>query len=334
MGIAVLIVMHAIQIDRNGGPEVLTFVDVPAPAPGPGEVVVRQAAAGVNFVDVYVRTGLYPSKLPLILGREGAGVIDAVGEGVTGLSAGQRVAYTQPTSGGYAEANAVDQRYIVPVPDDVDDRTACALMLQGFTAHYLATDTFTLRPGHVALVHAAAGGVGLLLVQIAKARGARVIATVGTDAKAALAREAGADDVIVYAKDDFAEATRGLVGPHGVDVAYDSVGKDTWERSMSVLKPRGLLVVFGNASGPVPAIEPAKLMTGGSLYLTRPTLGDYTRTREEVLGRARDLFAMIERGTLKARVGATYALADAARAHRDLESRGTTGKLLLLTGTG
>ena len=322
--------MHAIQIDRVGGPEVLTFVDAPVPSPGPSEVVVRQTAAGVNFVDVYVRTGLYPSKLPLILGREGAGVVESVGTDVRGISVGQRVAYTQPTSGGYAEANAVDQKYIVPVPGDVDDRTACALMLQGFTAHYLATDTFPLHAGQVALVHAAAGGVGSLLVQIAKARGARVIATVGTEAKAVLARANGADDVIVYAERDFAEATRALVGPHGVDVAYDSVGKDTWERSLSLLKPRGLLVVFGNASGPVPAIEPSKLMLGGSLYLTRPTLTDYTRTREEVLGRARDLFAMVEAGTLKASIGATYPLADAAQAQRDLESRSTTGKLLLI----
>jgi NADPH2:quinone reductase len=322
--------MHAIQIDRVGGPEVLTFVDAPVPSPGPSEVVVRQTAAGVNFVDVYVRTGLYPSKLPLILGREGAGVVESVGTDVRGISVGQRVAYTQPTSGGYAEANAVDQKYIVPVPGDVDDRTACALMLQGFTAHYLATDTFPLHAGQVALVHAAAGGVGSLLVQIAKARGARVIATVGTEAKAVLARANGADDVIVYAEQDFAEATRALVGPHGVDVAYDSVGKDTWERSLSLLKPRGLLVVFGNASGPVPAIEPSKLMLGGSLYLTRPTLADYTRTHEEVLGRARDLFSMVEAGTLKASVGATYPLADAAQAQRDLESRSTTGKLLLI----
>jgi NADPH2:quinone reductase len=322
--------MHAIQIDRTGGPEILTFVDVPVPSPGPSEVLVRQTSAGVNFVDVYVRTGLYPSKLPLILGREGAGVVESVGDSVTGISVGQRVAYTQPTSGGYAEANVVDQRYIVPVPGDVDDRTACALMLQGFTAHYLATDTFALHEGHVALVHAAAGGVGSLLVQIAKARGARVIATVGTEAKAALARANGADDVIVYAKQDFAEATRELVGPHGVDVVYDSVGKDTWERSMSLLKARGLLVLFGNASGPVPAIEPAKLMLGGSLYLTRPTLGDYTRTREEVLARARDLFGMVEAGTLKASIGATYPLAEAAQAQRDLESRSTTGKLLLI----
>jgi NADPH2:quinone reductase len=322
--------MHAIQIDRVGGPEVLTFVDAPVPSPGAGEVLVRQTTAGVNFVDVYVRTGLYPSKLPIILGREGAGVVESVGDGVTGISVGQRVAYTQPTKGGYAEANVVDQRYIVPIPDDVDDRTACALMLQGFTAHYLATDTFALHAGQVALVHAAAGGVGSLLVQIAKVRGARVIATVGTETKAALARKHGADDVIVYAEQDFAEATRALVGAHGVDVVYDSVGKDTWERSLSLLKPRGLLVLFGNASGPVPAIEPAKLMLGGSLYLTRPTLGDYTRTREEVLGRARDLFSMIEAGTLKASIGATYPLADAAQAQRDLEARKTTGKLLLI----
>jgi len=322
--------MHAIRIDRIGGPDVLTFVDIAPPAAPPGGLLVRQSAAGINFIDVYLRTGAYPSPLPFVPGREGAGVVEALGEGVTGIAVGQRVAYTQPTSGGYAELNAVDLRFAVPVPDDIDDRTACALMLQGMTAHYLATDTFPLKPGQVALVHAAAGGVGLLLVQIAKSRGARVIATVGTDEKAALARAAGADDTIVYAEHDFAEVTRELVGPHGVDVAYDSVGKDTWERSLSVLKPRGLLVIFGGASGPVPPINVQALAAGGSLYLTRPTLVDFTRTRDEILGRARDLFAMVRDGKLNARIGAAYPLADAAQAHRDLEARATTGKLLLV----
>ena len=321
--------VNAIRIDRLGGPEVLQLADVPRPEPGPGQVLVRQTTAGVNYIDVYLRTGLYKYPLPFILGREGAGVVESVGAGVTGLQPGARVAYTQATAGGYAEANVVAESLAVPIPDGIDDRTACALMLQGLTAHYLATDTFPLKPGNVALVHAAAGGVGALLVQIAKARGARVIATVGTDAKAALAREAGADDVIVYAERDFAEATRALVGDHGVDVAYDSVGKDTWERSLSLLRPRGMLVVFGNASGPVPAIEPARLAAAGSVFLTRPTLGDYMRTREELLGRANELFALVRNGKLHARIGAEYPLADAAQAHRDLEARKTVGKLLL-----
>ena len=246
--------MKAIRIDRLGGPEVLAPADVPTPSPGAGEALVRQSAAGVNFIDVYLRTGLYKRDLPFIVGTEGAGVVEAVGEGVTELKVGDRVAYAQtPNLGGYAEANAVPVRQLVPVPDGVDDRTACAIMLQGMTAHYLATDTFPLRTGHVALVHAAAGGVGSILVQLAKARGATVIATVGTEEKAKLARGFGADHVINYADGDFAEATRAIVGDHAVDVAYDSVGKETWERSLSLLRPRGLLALFGNSSGPVPA---------------------------------------------------------------------------------
>ena len=322
--------MKAIRIDRNGGPEVLEYVDVPVPAPGPGQVLVRQTVAGINYIDVYVRTGLYKGPLPTIIGREGAGVVEAVGEGVSGVAKGTRVAYTQAGAGGYAEANVVEPRFLVEVPGDVDDRTACALMLQGFTAHYLTHDTFPLQPGNVALIHAAAGGVGQLLVQLAKVRGATVIATVGTAEKATIAKAAGADHVIVYADEDFAEATRRLVGDHAVDVAYDSVGKETWERSLSTLRPRGMLVVFGNASGPTPPVEPQLLAAAGSVYLTRPTLVDYTRTAEEVQQRARELFAYVEHGKLKASIGATYPLADAAQAHRDLEARKTTGKLLLL----
>jgi NADPH2:quinone reductase len=321
--------VNAIQIDRNGGPEVLQLVDVATPAPAAGQVLVRQSAAGINYVDVYQRTGLYKVPLPFILGREGAGVVEAIGDGVSGVRAGDRVAYTHLAGGGYAQANVVDERRLIPIPSDIDDATACALMLQGITAQYLATDTFALRPGHVALVHAAAGGVGALLVQIAKSRGARVIATVGTEAKAKLAREAGADDAIVYAQTDFAEATRALVGEHVVDVVYDSVGADTWERSLSLLRPRGMLVVYGNASGPVPPIDPARLMAAGSLYLTRPTAGDYMRTREELLGRTRELFSLVEAGKLHPRIGAKYPLANAAQAHRDLEARATTGKLIL-----
>jgi NADPH2:quinone reductase len=299
--------VKAIRIDRLGGPEVLAPADVPTPSPGAGEALVRQSAAGVNFIDVYLRTGLYKRDLPFIVGTEGAGVVEAVGE-----------------------ANAVPVRQLVLVPDGVDDRTACAIMLQGMTAHYLATDTFPLRAGHVALVHAAAGGVGSILVQLAKARGATVIATVGTEEKAKLARGFGADHVINYADGDFAEATRAIVGDHAVDVAYDSVGKETWERSLSLLRPRGLLALFGNSSGPVPGIEPARLASGGSLFLTRPTLGNYIATRAELLGRAHDLFEAVAGGKLHVRIGATYPLAEAAQAHRDLEARKTTGKLLLI----
>ena len=323
--------VKAIRVDRVGGPDVLQLADVPTPAPGPGEALVRQSAAGINYIDVYLRTGLYKRPLPFINGREGAGVVEAVGAGVTEFKAGDRVAYAAtPNLGGYAEANAVPVRELVPVPDGIDDRIACAAMLQGMTAHYLAADTFPLRAGHVALVHAAAGGVGTILVQLAKARGATVIATVGTEAKAQLAREAGADHVIIYAEHDFADATRAIVGDHGVDVAYDSVGKDTWERSLSLLKPRGMLVVYGNASGPVPPVEPQKLAAAGSVFFTRPTIVDYIRTREELLGRARDLFDLLLAGKLKIDVGATYPLADAAQAHTDLEARKTTGKLLLI----
>jgi NADPH2:quinone reductase len=323
--------MKAIRVDRTGGPEVLQLADVPMPVPGPGEALVRHAASGINYIDVYFRTGLYKRDLPFVDGREGAGVVEAVGPDVTDVKPGDRVAYAQtPKLGGYAEYNAVPVRELVPVPEGVDDRTACALMLQGMTAHYLAHDTFPLRSGHVALVHAAAGGVGSLLVQIAKARGATVIATVGTEEKAELARGYGADHVVVYAQQDFAEATRAIAGDHGVDVAYDSVGKDTWERSLSLLRPRGMLIVYGNASGPVPPVEPQKLASAGSIFFTRPTIVDYIRTREELLGRARDLFKAHRNGKLHAPIGATYPLAEAAQAHRDLEARKTTGKLLLI----
>jgi NADPH2:quinone reductase len=323
--------VNAIRIDRTGGPEVLQLADVAAPSPGPGEALVRHAACGVNFIDVYMRTGLYPRPLPFIDGAEAAGVVEAVGEGVTDVKPGDRVAYAQsPTLGGYAEKNAVPARLLVKVPDGIDDRHAAAVMLQGMTAHYLVNDTFPLRAGQVALVHAAAGGVGALLVQLAKAKGATVIATAGTEEKAQIARDAGADHVIVYAKTDFAEAARALVGEHAVDVAYDSVGKDTWERSLSLLRPRGMLVIYGNSSGPTPPVEPQKLAAAGSVYFTRPTLVNYISTREELEARSRDLFAAMQNGKLTVRIGATYPLANAAQAHRDLESRQTVGKLLLI----
>lgn len=323
--------MNAIRIDRNGGPEVLQLVDVPAPSPGPGDVLVRQAASGVNFIDTYLRTGLYKRDLPFIVGAEGAGVVEAVGDGVTDFKPGDRVAYAQsPNLGGYAQFNAVPARLLVAVPDGVDDRAAAAVMLQGMTAHYLANDTFPLQAGHVALVHAAAGGVGALLVQIAKAKGATVIATAGTPDKARLAREAGADHVIEYATTDFAEAARAIVGEHAIDVAYDAVGKDTWERSLSLLRPRGMLVIYGASSGAVPPIDPQKLAAAGSVFFTRPTLVNYISKREELVARTRDLFGAMQNGTLHVRIGATYPLADAAQAHRDLEARKTVGKLLLL----
>jgi len=322
--------MKAIRVDRTGGPEVLQLADVPAPSPGPGEALVRQTVSGINYIDVYFRTGLYKRDLPFINGREGAGVVEAVGAGVTEVKPGDRVAYAgTPNMGGYAELNAVPVRELVSIPDGVGDSDACAVMLQGMTAHYLASDTFPLRPGHVALVHAAAGGVGSTLVQLAKARGATVIATVGTEEKAQLARGYGADHVIVYANEDFADAARAIAGDHAIDVVYDSVGKDTWERSLSLLRPRGMLVVYGNSSGPVPPVEPQKLASAGSIFFTRPTLVDYIRTREELLGRARELFDAMRAGKLHVRIGATYPLADAAQAHRDLEARKTTGKLLL-----
>ncbi len=323
--------MKAIRVDRTGGPEVLQLVDVPEPVPGPGEALVRQSAIGINYIDVYVRTGLYKKPPPFTNGREGAGVVEAVGEGVTEVKPGDRVAYAAtPNLGGYAEKNVVPARELVPIPDGVDDADACAVMLQGMTAHYLAHDTFPLHAGHVALVHAAAGGVGSLLVQLAKARGATVVATVGTEDKAALARGYGADHVIVYAEEDFADATRALIGEHAVDVAYDSVGKETWERSLGLLRPRGMLVVYGNASGPTPPIEPQKLAAAGSVFFTRPTIVDYIRTRDELLRRAHDLFAALLAGKLRVRIGARYPLAEAAQAHRDLEARATTGKLILV----
>ncbi|MDB5029007.1 MAG: Alcohol dehydrogenase, zinc-binding domain protein, partial [Candidatus Eremiobacteraeota bacterium] len=269
--------------------------------------------------------------LPFIPGREGAGVVEAVGAGVTDVKPGDRVAYAQsPNLGGYAEANAVPVRELLPIPDGVDDHDACAVMLQGMTAHYLANDTFPLRPGHVALVHAAAGGVGSTLVQLAKARGATVIATAGTDEKAEIAHRYGADHVIVYSKEDFAEAVRRIVGDRAVDVAYDSVGKATWERSLSLLRSRGMLVIFGASSGPVPPIDPQRLAHAGSVFFTRPTLVDYIRTRDELLHRANALFGAIREGKLHVRIGAAYPLAEAAQAQRDLEARKTTGKLLLI----
>ncbi len=299
------------------------------PEPKAGEVLVDVAAAGINFVDTYQRSGLYTVPLPMTLGQEVAGTVRALGPGVTGFGVGDAVASARAV-GGYAEQAIVPAAQLVALPAGVELRDAAAVMLQGMTAHYLAVDTFPLRPGHTAVVHAAAGGVGLLLVQIAKSRGARVLGTVGTEEKAQLARQAGADEVVIYTRDDFSAAARRFTNGEGVDVVYDSIGKDTFERSLNSLRPRGMMVTFGNASGPVPPFAPLLLSQRGSLYITRPTLNSYTRTDAELRGRATDLFSWIKSGQLHVRIGATFPLAAAADAHRALESRATTGKVLLV----
>jgi len=320
--------MRAVRIHAPGGAEQLRVETVPLPAPGPGQVLVRVAAAGVNFIDIYKRKGLYRIPLPATPGDEGAGTVVALGEGAGELREGDRVAWAS-LPGSYAEYAVLPAARLVPIPPGVDDRTAAAVMLQGMTAHYLTHATFPLRPGHRCLVHAAAGGVGLLLVQIAKRRGAYVIGTAGTDEKAALARAAGADEVIVYTRSEFAAEVRRITNGEGVDVVYDSVGKSTFLAGLGVLVPRGMMVLFGQSSGPVDPIDPQVLNQKGSLFLTRPTLGHYIATREELLERAGDLFAWIAAGELSVRVGAEYELAEAAEAQRALEARRTTGKVLL-----
>jgi len=322
--------MRAIRVHENGGAEKLRLDEVPVPDPKAGEVRIRVEAAGVNFIDTYQRSGLYPLPLPFTLGMEAAGIVTAVGAGVTGFKVGDRVASAR-VSGGYADEAIVPAPHLVNVPEGVSSRQGAALLLQGLTAHYLACDTFSLKPGDTALIHAAAGGVGLLLVQIAKLRGARVIGTAGTGEKARLAREAGADQVVIYTKDDFVAAARQFTGGRGVDVVYDGVGRDTFEGSLNSLRPRGMLASFGNASGPVAPFSPLLLSQKGSLYLTRPTLGHYTQTTAELRGRSDDLFRWLAAGELKVRIGADFPLAQAAEAQRALESRSTTGKVLLLT---
>jgi NADPH2:quinone reductase len=322
--------MKAIAIDQNGGPEVLHLADLPTPSPKAGEVLVKLEASGVNYIDVYFRTGLYKApQFPLVLGQEGAGTVQSVGEGVATVKPGDRVAWAGPL-GAYAEYASVPAGRVVVVPPDVSLRDAAALMLQGMTAHYLSESTFPLRAEHVALIHAGAGGVGLLLTQLAKAKGATVITTVSTDAKAALSRGAGADHTIKYTEVDFAAEARRITGGKGVDVVYDSVGKTTFEGSLDSLRPRGYLVFFGNSSGSVPPIDPQTLNAKGALFLTRPSLVHYTQTPDEIAWRSGDLFAAVREGRLKVRVEREYPLADAARAHEDLEGRKTTGKLLLL----
>ena len=321
--------MKAIQIKQTGGPEVMELVDLPIPQPKPNEAVVKIAAVGVNFIDVYNREGRYKTPLPFVLGQEGAGTISAVGTDVRGFAVGDRVAYTL-ILGSYAEYAAVPADKLVKIPAGVSERDAAAAILQGMTAHYLAYDTFPLKKGQTALVHAAAGGVGLLLVQMAHNIGARVIGTVSTEEKAKLARDAGADDVILYTQTDFEAETKRLTGSKGVDVVYDSVGKTTFDKGLNLLRPRGLMALFGGSSGAVAPIDPLVLTQKGSIFLTRPSLGAYVLTQEELQNRAGAVFGMIRDGKLKLRIEHVYPLAQVQQAHRDLEGRKTTGKLLLI----
>jgi NADPH2:quinone reductase len=321
--------MKAIQVKQPGGPEAMQLVELPMPTPKPNEAVVKVAAAGVNFIDVYNREGRYKAPLPFVLGQEAAGTIASVGAEVKNVSTGDRVAYTG-VLGGYAEYAAVPADRLVKIPAEVSDQQAAAAMLQGMTAHYLSHDTFHLKKGDTALVHAAAGGVGLLLVQMSHNVGARVIGTVSTEEKAKLAREAGCDDIILYTTTDFESETKRLTNGEGVDVIYDSVGKTTFEKGLNILRPRGMMVLFGGSSGPVPPLDPMILTQKGSLFLTRPSLNHYIITSQELQARASSVLAMIAAGKLKLRIEHTYRLSDAQQAHRDLEGRKTTGKLLLI----
>lgn len=321
--------MKAVRVGQIGGPEVLRLADVEKPKPGPDDVVVRQSFTGLNYIDVYVRTGVYQRALPFVPGREGAGIVEAVGADVATFRPGMRVAYAEsPGLGGYAELVAVPARFCVEIPDGISDEIACASMLQGMTAHYLVTDSFPVSTGDRVLVHAAAGGVGLLLVQLAKLRGATVIATAGGPEKCAIAKNAGADHTIDYRATDFAPEVKRLTGGAGVDCVYDAVGKETWERSLSVLRIRGSFVLYGAASGPVPPIDPMRLSAAGSVFFSRPTAGHFMRTHGELAERMNDLFDAIRGGRLDVRVGRIYALDEVAQAHRDLEARATTGKSL------
>jgi NADPH:quinone reductase len=321
--------VKAIRIHATGGPEVLRLEEVPVPVPGAGQIVIRVEAAGVNFVDVYHRKGLYPVALPFTLGREAAGVVDRVGEGVSTCRPGDRVA-SESLIGGYAEYALAPAERVVPLPQGVSSRVGAAVMLQGLTAHFLATSTYPLRPGDTCLVHAAAGGVGLLLCQIASRLGARVIGTVSTEEKARLARGAGAHEIILYTRDDFQAETRRITGGAGVRVVYDSVGRTTFLKSLDCLAPRGMMVLSGQSSGPVGAFDPQLLNQKGSLFLTRPTLAHYVPTRAELLQRAEEVLRWVTDGSLAVRIGLEVPLAAAAEAHIELEARRTTGKILLI----
>ena len=318
---------HAIVARQPGGPEVLDFTEIDRPAPGPGQLLVKVAATGVNFIETYQRSGTYKVAYPFTPGSEAAGVVEEIGEGVEDYTVGSRVATAEGTAC-YAGYIVLDAAKALPVPDAVDDQTAAALPLQGMTAHYLINSSFRVEPGHSVLVHAGAGGVGLLPIQLLKARGARVITTVSTDEKESLARGAGADEVLRY--NGFPHAVRDLTHGAGVNVVYDGVGKDTFDGSLSSLRTRGSMVLFGAASGPVPPVDPQRLNAGGSLTLTRPSLAHFLGNPQERLWRSTEIFGAAADGSLKVRIGATYPLAEARRAHEDLEGRRTTGKVLLL----
>ena len=321
--------MKAVRVHAPGGPEAMKFEDVPEPTPKAGEAIVKVDAAGLNYIDVYQRSGLYKLDMPLTLGLEAGGTVTAVAPGVTEVKVGDKVAYTG-VPGAYAQSAAVPAARLVVLPQGVSTKQGAAAMLQGMTAHYLACTTYPLKKGDTCLVHAAAGGVGLLLCQMAKMRGARVIGTVSTDEKAKLAREAGAEEVILYTKQDFEAETKRITGGKGVQVVYDSVGKTTFEKGFNVLAPRGMMILYGQSSGPVPAFDAGILGAKGSLFLTRPSLFAYTATREELVQRAGDVLGWIRDGKLKLRMEFEFALKDVAEAHRALEGRKTTGKVLLV----
>ena len=321
--------MKVVLVKQPGGPEKLEYVDVPKPAPGPKEALVKLMASGVNFIDIYFRIGLYKADLPVTLGNEGAGIVEAVGPGVTELAVGDRVAYAMHR-GSYAEYDVVPAAQLVKIPEGLDFKQAAAAMLQGMTAHYLTHSTYPLKQGDTALVHAAAGGAGRLIVQMAKMRGARVLGTVSTAEKAAIAREAGIDEVIRYTEQDFEAEVKRLTDKRGVDVVYDSVGVTTFEKSLNSLRPRGLMALFGQSSGPVPPFDPGILNQKGSLYLTRPSLAHHCLTREELLWRAGDVLGWVASGKLQLRIEREYPLSQAAQAHMDLAGRKTAGKLILV----
>jgi len=321
----------AIRIHRTGGPEVMVWEEIEVGRPGPGEVRVRHTAIGLNYIDTYLRSGLYPlASLPAVLGREGAGVVDQVGDGVTGFAVGDRVAYAMHPGGSYSEEAIVSASRLLKLPDGIEDRVAAAMMLKGLTAQYLLRRTFRVEAGQAILFHAAAGGVGLIACQWAKALGAAVIGTVGSREKAELARAHGCDHAIVYTEESFVERVREITGGAGVPVVYDSVGKDTFEGSLDCLAPRGLMVSYGNASGPPPPFSILTLSTKGSLYLTRPALATYIARREELEQAAAELFDLVLRGAVRVEIRQSYALRDAAAAHRDLEARKTTGSTVLI----
>jgi NADPH:quinone reductase len=321
--------MKTIRVQAYGGPDVLRFEEIQLPQPGAGKALVRLRAVGVNFIDVYHRTGLYKLPLPFTPGMEGAGLVEAVGPEVTEVQAGDRVAYAMAL-GSYAEYAVVPAWQLVKLPDEIDFQSAAAVMLQGMTAHYLTHGSYVIRPGDTILLHAAAGGVGLLVVQVAKRLGARVIGTVSTEEKSQLARQAGADDVILYTQTDFEARVKQLTGGKGVQAVYDSVGKTTFEKSLDCLAPRGTLVLFGQSSGPVSPFDPGILASKGSLFLTRPSLAHYSATRDELLARAKDVLSWVSSGQVRLRIERTFPLSEVAEAHRQIEGRLTTGKLLMV----